>query len=118
MLFLNSLKGLKFKKIQMVAIILLIMLSTGIYTGLNMAIDRIETRYDKYLENQNVEDFTYDVKIDYSKDYSKEDVDNLLNGKLKDIPIEQKQVMYAYKNSIGNEKMFSKEQLDKIYNIV
>lgn len=118
MLFLNSLKGLRFKKIQMAAIVLLIMLSTGIYTGLNMSLDRMESRYNKYLEEQNVEDFAYDVKIDYAKDYSKEDIDNLLKDKLKDIPKEQKEVMYVYKNSLGNEDKFSKEQLDKIYNIV
>ena len=42
LLFLNSLKGLKKKKIQMLGIILMVMLSTGIYVTMNTALDRME----------------------------------------------------------------------------
>ena len=45
LLFLNALKGLKKKKVQMLGIIFMVMLSTAVYTGMNSAIDRLEDRY-------------------------------------------------------------------------
>ena len=52
LLFLNSLKGLKHKKVQMLGIILLVMLSTGIYTAMTSSLDRMEEEYYQYLEKQ------------------------------------------------------------------
>lgn len=70
LLLLNSLKGLKKKKIQMLGIIVMVMLSTGIYTTMNSAIDRIEDRYYHYLEENKVEHVSLDANIDYGKDVS------------------------------------------------
>ena len=67
LLFLNALKGLKNHKLQMISIIILLALSTGIYTTMNTALDRIEDRYYSYLEEQNVEDFSF-VPSNYSID--------------------------------------------------
>ena len=41
LLFLNALKGLKRKKVQMLGIVLMITLSTGIYVAMNSALDRL-----------------------------------------------------------------------------
>lgn len=70
LLFLNALKGLRKKKIQMFGIIIMVMLSTAVYVGMNSAIDRLENKYYDYLEEQNVEDISIAVNIDYSKDIS------------------------------------------------
>ena len=85
LLFINALKGLKKKKIQMFGIIAMVMLSTAVYVGMNSAIDRLEDKYYDYLDEQNVEDFAFGVNIDYTKDVTKEDVDYLLENKLKNI---------------------------------
>lgn len=68
LLFLNSLKGLKKKKVQMLGIILMVLLSTGIYICMNLALDRLENRYYDYLEEQKVEHFSVDISLDYAKD--------------------------------------------------
>ena len=96
LLFLNALKGLKSKKIQMIGIICLVTLSTAIYTAMNSALDRMEDRYDSYLEVQNVEDFTITPKIDYSKDYTSDEVKNLKEEYFKYLPKEQLQVIDSY----------------------
>ena len=75
LLFINALKGLRKKKVQMIGIILCIMLATGIFTAMSMGLDRIEGRYYSYLRQQNVEDFAFIPKIDYSKDYTVEEKD-------------------------------------------
>ena len=59
LLFLNALKGLRKKKVQMIGIIFCILLATGVYTSMSLAIDRIEDRYHNYLKEQNVEDFAF-----------------------------------------------------------
>ena len=48
LLFLNALKGLRKKKVQMFGIIFLVLLSTAVYTGMNSAIDRLENKYYSY----------------------------------------------------------------------
>ena len=70
LLFINALKGLKKRKVQMLGIVFCIMLSAGIYTAMNTAVDRLEDKYYSYLKEQNVEDFAFTPKIDYSKDYT------------------------------------------------
>ncbi len=79
LLFLNSLKGLKKKKVQMLGIILMVLLSTGIYVCMNLALDRLENRYYDYLEEQKVEHFSIDVVLDYEKDISVSKIDDILN---------------------------------------
>ncbi len=93
LLLTNAFKGLRNKKIQMFAIIILIMLSTGIYTAINTALDRAENRYYNYLEEQNVENFSFVPKIDYSKDVSSEDIEKLL---LLDLLEQEKKLLNNY----------------------
>ena len=78
LLFINALKGLRRKKVQMLGIILMVLLSTGIYVTMNTAIDRLEDRYYNYLDSQNVEDFAFDVVIDLEKDISLEELSFIL----------------------------------------
>lgn len=104
LLFLNSLKGLTKHKLQMVAIILLIFLSTGIYTTMNQAIDRIENRYYDYLDEQNVEDFAFVLNVDYEKEFSKEQVLSYLDNELKNINDEDKNMVYLYSSCLDKTK--------------
>lgn len=97
LLFINALKGLKKKKIQMFGIVMMVMLSTAVYVGMNSAIDRLEKRYYNYLDEQNVEDFSFGVNLDYQKDIKPEDIDELLNNELKNISEEEKIFLEEYK---------------------
>ena len=95
LLFVNALKGLKYKKIQMLAVILMVLLSSGIYVSMNVAIDRLEDRYYNYLDQQNVENLAFDVKIDLDK-LTVQDIENCLKDK--ELTSEEQQAisMYAY----------------------
>lgn len=97
LLFLNALKGLKRKKIQMFGIIFMVMLSTAVYTGMNSAIDRLESKYYSYLDEQNVEDISLGINIDYMKDITSSDIDNMLNSSLKNITEEERFVIERYR---------------------
>lgn len=101
LLFLNALKGLKKKKVQMVGIIFCILLATGIYTAMSSALDRMEDRYHNYLREQNVEDFAFTPKIDYSKDYTVSEIEELKKNELKDIPESQMDIVNKYEMTIG-----------------
>ena len=101
LLFLNALKGLKKKKVQMVGIIFCILLATGIYTAMSSALDRMEDRYHNYLREQNVEDFAFTPKIDYSKDYTVSEIEELKKNELKDIPENQMDIVNKYEMTIG-----------------
>lgn len=101
LLFLNALKGLKKKKVQMVGIIFCILLATGIYTAMSSALDRMEDRYHNYLREQNVEDFAFTPKIDYSKDYTVSEIEKLKKNELKDIPENQMDIVNKYEMTIG-----------------
>ncbi|NLA33736.1 MAG: hypothetical protein GX861_02595, partial [Tenericutes bacterium] len=96
LLFINSLKGLKNKKVQMLGIILLCFLSTAIYTTLNSALDMLENRYYDYIEKQNVEDFSFLPVINYKEDYSINEIKQLLNSKLRNINEEESVVINSY----------------------
>lgn len=98
LLFLNALKGLSHKKVQMLSIIFMVMLSTGIYSAMSMALDCMEDRYYNYLDTQNVEYLSVDANINYKKDVNNELVDELLN---KDLSEEEKQVIYMYKMALN-----------------
>lgn len=79
LLLLNAFKGLKKKKVQMLGIIVMVLLSTGIYTCMNTAIDRLEDRYYNYLEDQNVENISYEVLLDYNSDLTETDLNEIIN---------------------------------------
>lgn len=120
LLFLNALKGLKKKKVQMIGIIICIILATGIYTAMSSALDKMEDRYHNYLVEQNVEDFAFIPKIDYSKDYTKEEVEELKNNELKDIPNSQMDIVNRYQMTIGIKNFPNSDMLyqyiDYIFN--
>lgn len=97
LLFMNALKGIRRKKVQMLCIIFMVMLSTGIYSAISMALDCMEDRYYNYLDTQNVEYLSVHPNIDYKKDISIELIDEVLK---KDITEEEKQVLYLYKQAL------------------
>ncbi len=107
LLFRNALKGLKRKKIQMFGIILLITLSTGIYVSMNTALDRLENKYYDYLEEQNVENISGDVVLDYNHDVTIDDLNHLEETELKEMTEEERQLFSFYKSNIeaGNENI-------------
>lgn len=96
LLFINSLKGLKKKKIQMLGIVLLVMLSTGIYTAMSSALDRMEDKYYEYLENQHVEHLSIDYNIDYAKDITFEQLEALRQNELANLTEEEEQIINQY----------------------
>ncbi|MBP3461426.1 MAG: ABC transporter permease [Bacilli bacterium] len=102
LLFLNALKGLKKKKVQMLGIIFMVMLSTAVYTGMNSAIDRLEDKYYTYLDEQNVEDISAGINIDYTKDITSSDLDDMLKTSLKDITEEERKIIEVYRNFLKN----------------
>ena len=97
LLFLNSLKGLKKKKIQMLGITLLVMLSTGIYVAMCSSLDRMEDKYYSYLEEQKVEHISVDYYIDYSKEVTLDDLNYLLENNFQNISEEERYVLENYK---------------------
>ena len=107
LLFRNAFKGLKRKKIQMFGIILLITLSTGIYVSMNTALDRLENKYYDYLEEQNVENISGDVVLDYNHDVQLDDLNALEEQQLKDMTEEERQLFSFYKSNLeaGNQNM-------------
>lgn len=123
LLFLNALKGLKKKKIQMLGITFMIILSTGIYTAMNTALDRLEYRYYDYLEEQNVEHVSFTPVIDYTKDVSLEELNMWKNNQLKNVTTEEKNVLKNYelclkenncemKDTVLISELFSKYEIE------
>lgn len=96
LLFLNALKGLRKKKVQMIGIIFMVLLSAGIYTTMNAALDRLENRYYTYLDTQNVEHFSFVPVINYEKDISVETLQKWNQNELKDMSAEDKQIIGIY----------------------
>ena len=96
LLFLNALKGLKKKKVQMIAIIFLVMLSSTIYTTMNTALDRLENRYYHYLDEQKVEDFAFTPVIDLSIDVTLEEIDDWKEAELKEMTEEEEGKVNQY----------------------
>lgn len=101
LLLLNSLKGLKKKKIQMLGIIVMVMLSTGIYTTMNSAIDRIEDRYYHYLDENKVEHVSLEPNINYEKDISIDVLTKLQESHFTDISKEEEQVLQIYESCLS-----------------
>ncbi len=104
LLFLNTLKGLRRRKIQMLAIIVMVALSTGIYTVLNSAIDRMENRYYDYLEEGNVEEFSLVPVIDYKNDYTVSDLDRFRKNN-PNISSEENQMLDMYNMCLSGYKL-------------
>ncbi len=103
LLFRNALKGLKRKKIQMFGIILLITLSTGIYVAMNTALDRLENKYYSYLDEQNVENISGTVLVDYNKDVTLDDLEYLEEHELSELSEEERDLFDLYKMNIEQE---------------
>ena len=103
LLFLNAFKGLRKKKIQMFGIIVMIMLSTAVYVGMNSAIDRLENKYYDYLEEQNVEDISIYVNVDYTKDVTVEMLDELLTNELSSVTEAENNILNEYRNYLLDE---------------
>lgn len=116
LLFLNSLKGLKKKKIQMLGIILLVMLSTGIYVAMSSALDRMEDRYYNYLEEQNVEYLSVDTIIDYEKDITKEDMDYLMNNYFTNLTEEENNIIRNYMYILDFDSEIRAEMTENPFN--
>ncbi len=102
LLLLNAIKGLRKKKIQMAGIIFMVMLSMAVYVGMNSAIDRLETRYYSYLEEQNVEDLSIGVAVDYSKDVSLSDLDYFLEHQFQNVTEEERALLEQYRLYLEN----------------
>ena len=124
LLILNSFKGLKKKKIQMLGIIVLVLLSTGIYTTMNSAVDRLEDRYYNYLEENNVEHVSLDVVIDYKNDITLDSLDNYMNNELSSVNKEELQLLNMYRYCLSgssdacNQNLFlGVEQIFKKYGV-
>ena len=116
LLFLNSLKGLKKKKIQMLGIILLVMLSTGIYVAMSSALDRMEEKYYSYLEEQNVEYLSVDTIIDYEKDITKEDMDYIMNNYFTNLTEEENNIINSYRYILDFDDEIRAELIDNPFN--
>ncbi len=78
LLLLNAFKGLRKKKVQMIGIILLVMLSTAIFTSMSLSLDRFEDRYYSYIDEQNIEDLSITPTLDYKTAYTYYDILNLM----------------------------------------
>lgn len=96
LLFLNALKGLKKKKIQMFGIIVMVMLSTAVYVGMNGAVDRLEDKYYEYLEEQNVEHVSFGVVVDYQKDVTYDEFQTLKENEFQNVTEEEKALLDQY----------------------
>lgn len=105
LLFLNSLKGLKKKKIQMLGIVLLVMLSTGIYVAMSSALDRMENKYYDYLENQHVEHLSIDYVLDYEKEITLDEFNYLKENYFNNITLEEEFILNNYENYLINNEI-------------
>ena len=103
LLLINAFKGLKKRKIQTFALILIIVLSTSIYSTMNMALDKLENSYKLYLSNQKVEDFSFIPQVDFNKDYTIKEITKLENSKFKHATKEEKKLIKIYKVCLVNK---------------
>jgi len=80
-LLINSLKSLRSNKLKIILITFLIFLSGIIYTSFNTTITNIEKSYYSYLKKQNVFDISFELIIDYEKDFKSEEVKRYFSNK-------------------------------------
>lgn len=124
LLILNAIKGLKKKKIQMLGIVVMVLLSTGIYTTMNSAVDRLEDRYYHYLDHNKVEHISLEPTIDYTKDITPSLFLNLRDTKLKEVTEEEGNLLDLYQmcliqpNEACNQEVYAAlEQVFKKYDV-
>lgn len=113
----NAFKGLK-EKIQMFGIIMMITLSTGIYVAMNTALDRLETKYYEYLDEQNVENFSIDVLVDYEKDVSLDDLSYMKENYLNEMNEEEKNIISLYEINLRKNEEINKNILAGVQTIL
>lgn len=113
LLFRNAFKGLRRKKMQMFGIIMMITLSTGIYVAMNTALDRLEKKYYEYLDEQNVENYSIDVIVDY-KTVSLEDLGHIKEHYLQQMSEEESQLVQIYESYLKQEIDLNEDQLTNI----
>ena len=80
LLFLNSLKGIKKKRLQMIGLTFLILISTAVYTTMNSALDRMDSMSEQYMEEQNVEHMT--ILLNETNILTRENIADMFNEKL------------------------------------
>jgi len=80
-LLINSLKSLKSNKLKIILITFLVFLSGVIYTSFNTTITNIENSYYSYLKKQNIFDISFELVIDYEKDFKLSEVTNYFKNK-------------------------------------
>ena len=118
LLFLNALKGLKRKKVQMLGIVLMITLSTGIYVAMNSALDRLEKKYYNYLDEQNVENISLDVVLDIEKEITLSDLNTMKDKYLQNITEEEKNIINAYETYLNTKYIYDKNIFTSVYYIL
>ncbi len=111
LLFLNAIKGIMSKKIQVVAIILLIAISTTLYVSANVAINQVKDGYYNYLKNQKVEHFSFYPSFEL-EEFKKIDLD-LLNG----ISLTDEEKMVIKQVSLCLETECSEQTLLILYSV-
>lgn len=80
LLLLNSFKGIAKKKLQMIGLIFLILVSAAVYTTMNSTLDRMDGMSQQYLQEQQVEHMT--ILLNETKALSREDYGTLYNDVL------------------------------------
>lgn len=100
MLLINALKGLRKKKIQMLAIVIMVMLATGIYTAMNTSLDRIEDRYYNYLQEHQVEEFSLEPVIDYRTDITIEQLQSLKTSHFSNVNADKRTLLNRYESCL------------------
>ncbi len=103
LLLINAFKGLKKRKIQTFALILIIILSITIYSTMNMSLDKLENSYKLYLSDQKIEDFSFIPQVDFEKDYSIKEIEKLETSKFKSATNEEKNLLTLYKTCLVNK---------------
>ncbi len=86
----------------MAGIIFMVTLSMAVYVGMNTAIDRLETRYYSYLDEQNVEDLSVGIAVDYMKDVSVADLDYFLEHQFQNVTEEERILLEQYRSYLAN----------------
>lgn len=114
LLFLNNLRSLFKNKIGIIVLILLIIISQALYAAINLSIDRTKYKYEEYLKEQNVEQLSFKINIDYKNDVTLEDIEYLEH---KNLTEDEKLIIDEYKINKNEALIIMIENLLKKYNI-
>ncbi len=119
-LFENTLNSFKKKKLQLIAIGIIIALSSFLYTTMFYAIDSLKTPLEEFVKETNQEDFSINMingltKFDINNidDKYKNDISQVLNYKLTDIKNYNKELY----NEIINNRIEAFEKEYKNFNL-